>query len=248
MVASNLIGSRLTLLYGPSGVGKSSLLRAGVTYHLRQRAAADAENGRPDFVVVVFGSWAGDPVLRLAEAVGAAVEEALGRTWDEPPPAGSLADVLDAWSNRLGGDLLVILDQFEEYFLYDRTGTGAFAREFPEAVNRSGLAANFLVSIREDALARLDRFKDRIPELFENYLRWTGLTESAKLPIEKPLERYRDRVRPTRSDRARARRGSPRPGALRRGRFESEGRGGLDVGLGSRTAEDRVETLYFCRW
>ena len=33
--ASNLVASRLTVLYGPSGVGKSSLLRAGVVLRLR---------------------------------------------------------------------------------------------------------------------------------------------------------------------------------------------------------------------
>ncbi|HEY7793559.1 MAG TPA: hypothetical protein VIA10_06095, partial [Gaiellaceae bacterium] len=35
LVAANLMASRLTVLYGPSGVGKSSLLRAGVTQRLR---------------------------------------------------------------------------------------------------------------------------------------------------------------------------------------------------------------------
>ncbi len=36
------------------------------------------------------------------------------------PPDGSLAEVLDGWSNRLGGPVLVVLDQFEEYFVYHR--------------------------------------------------------------------------------------------------------------------------------
>jgi hypothetical protein len=81
----------------------------------------------------------------------------------EPPPSSpaGLADQLEAWSERLGGDLLVILDQFEEYFLYHghESGDGTFAVEFPQAVNREGLHANFLVSIREDSLAKLDRWK-----------------------------------------------------------------------------------------
>ena len=32
IVAANVVASRLTILYGPSGVGKSSLLRAAVAY------------------------------------------------------------------------------------------------------------------------------------------------------------------------------------------------------------------------
>ena len=35
IISANLMASRLTLLYGPSGVGKSSVLRAGVVRRLR---------------------------------------------------------------------------------------------------------------------------------------------------------------------------------------------------------------------
>ena len=37
IIAANLMASRLTLLYGPSGVGKSSVLNAGVVHDLRAR-------------------------------------------------------------------------------------------------------------------------------------------------------------------------------------------------------------------
>jgi hypothetical protein len=37
IVAANLVVSRMTVLYGPSGVGKSSLLRAGVAPSLGDR-------------------------------------------------------------------------------------------------------------------------------------------------------------------------------------------------------------------
>ena len=39
VVVANLFASHLTLLYGASGVGKSSLLRAGVIKELRERTA-----------------------------------------------------------------------------------------------------------------------------------------------------------------------------------------------------------------
>ena len=43
-MAANLQASRLTVLYGASGVGKSSLLRAGVAHHLRRAAAGGANH------------------------------------------------------------------------------------------------------------------------------------------------------------------------------------------------------------
>ena len=45
-IIGNLRASRLTLLYAESGVGKSSLLRAGVSARLRQLAARRASGAR----------------------------------------------------------------------------------------------------------------------------------------------------------------------------------------------------------
>ena len=62
IVVANLIASRLTVLYGPSGVGKSSLLRAAVARSLR------ALPEEP--LVVVFSSWSDDPTARALRGGG----------------------------------------------------------------------------------------------------------------------------------------------------------------------------------
>jgi Novel STAND NTPase 1 len=195
IITANLIASRLTLLYRASGVGKSSVLHAGVAYHLRQLAQQHlAEHGTPEFVVVVFSAWRDDPLVGLADGIRDAVANALNvHTLESVPPSRSFTQTLQAWLERVDGDLLIILDQFEEYFLYhpQEDGEGTFAIEFPRAVNRPDLRANFLVSIREDSLAKLDRFKGRIPNLFDNYLRIEHLDrEAARMAIENPIERY----------------------------------------------------------
>src|SRR5206468_5093766 len=61
VIAANLMASRITVLYGPSGVGKSSILRAGVAHRLRREEEVE---------VVVFSTWTGDPVGSLIEAAG----------------------------------------------------------------------------------------------------------------------------------------------------------------------------------
>lgn len=96
-------------------------------------------------------------------------------------------------SERAKATLLITLDQFEEYFLYHPQDGGekSFAVEFARAINSSDLSANFLISIREDALAKLDRFRESIPNLFDNYLRLEHLDcDSAREAIEKPIEQY----------------------------------------------------------
>ena len=70
-----------------------------------------------------------------------------------------------------------------------------FAVAFPRAVNQRDLPVSFLVSMREDALARLDRFKGRIPNLFGNYLRVDRLSRNAgRDAIVRPLEEYERQV------------------------------------------------------
>jgi WD40 repeat protein len=104
-----------------------------------------------------------------------------------------MARTLQMWSEKVDCELIIILDQFEEYFLYHphEDGPGTLASELPAAVNSPSLRASFLFSIRDDSIARLDRFKGRIPKLFENYLRIDHLNrEAARAATEKPIEYY----------------------------------------------------------
>jgi WD40 repeat protein len=196
IISANLMASRLTLLYGLSGVGKSSVLRAGVVRHLRALAGQNfIERGTPEFAVVVFSAWRDDPIAALAAEVERGVSSFLaGQRMDEPERGkGSLVEILRFWGEQIDGDLLIILDQFEEYFLYhsQEDGEGSFAVEFPRAINRQDLRASFLISVREDALAKLDRFKGRIPGLFDNYLRVDHLDRTAaRSAIEMPIAEY----------------------------------------------------------
>ncbi len=178
LVVANVLAARLTLLFGESGVGKSSLLHAGVAPRLR---------GMDDLNLVLFSEWRGDPAASLA----AALREASGL--DVGPADPRLASTIAACADHSGCDLVVVLDQFEEYFVYhpDEDGEDTFALEFPRAVTRADLPVSFLIAIREDALARLERFKGSIPGLFETYLRLDRLgREAAREAIVEPLVRH----------------------------------------------------------
>lgn len=186
IITANLIAARLTLLYGPSGVGKSSVLNAGVVHHLRQLGRdAALSGGRPQFAIVLFRTWRDDPLAGLESII----EREAGAT----ATGQTFADRLQSCAEQIDGDVLVILDQFEEYFMYHQgeDGDGTFAVEFARAVNRRDLRASFLVSMREDSIAKLDFFKGRIPNLFENYLRIDRLDrEQAREAIVRPIEQF----------------------------------------------------------
>jgi WD40 repeat protein len=201
IVAGNLRAFRLTLLYGESGVGKTSLLRAGVIHDLRGdvRESETRRLARPPFAVCLFSAWRDDPLPALMEAVRISAEAVLSGDGLAPWRQGdSVAETLRSWTERVR-TLLVVLDQFEDYFLYhgEEDGEGTFAGEFPAVIDEPNLRANFLLSIREDSLAKLDRFKGRIPRLFGNYVRIEHLSRAAaRRAIQGPIREWNRRLSP----------------------------------------------------
>jgi WD40 repeat protein len=144
VIVANLLAAKLTVLYGPSGVGKSSILRAAVARRLREEA--------PDADVVVLDAWALDPTL--------------------PDP---------------DGEAFLILDQFEEYFLYHEARP--LQEALPALLERPSV--HVLLALREDTLARLDAFQAQIPSVFANRLRLDHLDPSAaRAAIVGPLDRW----------------------------------------------------------
>ena len=240
IIVNNLKGSRLTILYGISGVGKSSVLRAGVAHYLRQEAKRDCERyKKPQFPVVVFPSledeyysWSdADPLARLIEQIEIEIKSVWKPKFDgtletlifrshlnsetlvvqlwmivlllRSPELLSLSRRLDlilkTWTECLrgkdfDGKLLIVLDQFEEYFLYHRDEKeeeGTFAFEFARAANRADLPVHFLISIREDSLSQLDHFKRSIPTLQRNRLHIEYIDKDQAIEaIEKPIDQY----------------------------------------------------------
>jgi len=166
------------VLYGPSGVGKSSLLRAGVSRRLRALVPASAAGGEGPAEVVIVDSWRDDPLVTVAVAAGAATDL-------------TLADALAERAISSGAELYLILDQMEEYVLYHGREGGPLANALEDVLTRPGLPVHVLLGVRDDSLADLDALKRRLPGLFGNVLRLDHLTRAAaRSAIEGPLRAY----------------------------------------------------------
>jgi WD40 repeat protein len=182
IISANLYASPLTVVYGASGVGKSSILRAGVVPYLQ---AAERTT------VVYFNQWQ-DP--SFADRLKADCLKAVAKTTGEPLSVDTskpLHKFLAALGKQSGSALLILLDQFEEYFLYhpESNGGRTFDGEFASAVNQGQAELGFMISLRDDWLSRLDRFQRRIPNLLGNTYRLEYLTSAAaEEAIRKPLE------------------------------------------------------------
>lgn len=204
-VVNSLLAWRLTILYGQSGVGKSSLLRAGVTNALNDKAKRNINDyaGIPKLAVVVFPPivegismpWFDKPLTGLMNQIEKTIAQ---NDWGIQPPESGLPFVktLKGWTEALGGEdedgeLYIILDQFEEYFLYhlEENAQDSFAVELLRAINTSDLRVNFLISIRDDSFIKLDRFKGCISNDHTVCIEHLD-RQSAREAIEEPIKFY----------------------------------------------------------
>lgn len=184
IIKINLYGQPLTVLYGASGVGKSSLLLAGVVPQLR----------RPNQVIVVFRHYEEEDI---AASLKRAVLEAMRESIQGDPPVDlslPLDEFLLGCSRAVRGPIFLIFDQFESYFLHHPPSlvTDAFEAQFARAINRQDIDVHLLLSLREDRLSNLDRFQGRINS-FQNMLSVEHMTRaSAAEAILRPLSKYNE--------------------------------------------------------
>jgi WD40 repeat protein len=187
LLISNLYASALTVVYGSSGVGKTSVILAGVVPEIERAGEA---------AIVVHRTWQDAGRARsLGERLVQAVAEKLGTA---PMAADAPLDVL---AERLAAawrrPIFLVFDQFEEYFLYNEPSDDpdSLDGELARLINRRDIEVNVMIVMREDSIAALDRFRHRIPTLLNNLYRLEHLTpDEARSAIEEPLAVLRSRA------------------------------------------------------
>jgi TRAP-type uncharacterized transport system substrate-binding protein len=188
LLADMLRISRLTVLYGAEGIGKTALLTSGVLPLLRRRVT-DRKLPQPSEsrvvvpfphcrrnarkqgeLAVLFDSWDSLPLPQLTAALAYALPP--GRT-PLAAPLLELPDCLTLWARQLGVRFLVLLDQFEQLLTAPaaRPGIAEFRDEFARALADPRVPVNFLVSVRDDAEPLMKEFRAGMPELGDASLR-----------------------------------------------------------------------------
>ena len=200
LLASLVRTSRLTVLYGETDLGRTELLTGGVVPLLRRRESdvvgrttrescvvipfpdrrsrlGGRFSVRPAELVVYFDAWSEQPLTGLRHCILGA---AAARSVANETPGLCLSDMLEALGKQKDLQFLIVLDRFEELIALDASVTDRFIDEFCEAVNRSGLCANFLLSLSEDSRPRLEGLRQRI-QGFDDFsvrlMRWNGVVE-----------------------------------------------------------------------
>jgi tetratricopeptide (TPR) repeat protein len=173
----------LLVLFGRSGLGKSSLLRAGLFPRLRSKEYLP---------VTVRLNTPGEP---LATAAARGIDRACEAEGLDPPKvtAPDLRTLLGGttiWREDLLLTPVLVLDQFEEVFtLHDAQFRHQVATELGALVfsrgitGDSGSRASFpfklIISLREDFLGALEEMTAQIPSLFHERIRVQPFGEAA---------------------------------------------------------------------
>jgi hypothetical protein len=195
----------LTVLFGQSGLGKTSILRAGLVPRLRNHGYC------PIYVRIAYSADAPEPGEQIKQTILQTARHAGQWTQAGVAAAGeSLWEFLhhrdDVLVNDAGQTLipLIIFDQFEEIFTLaqsDEAGRARAARFIEDladlvenrppreleakletddsAAERFDFARGdyrVLISLREDYLAQLESLKSQMPSVTQNRLRLAPMT------------------------------------------------------------------------
>ena len=208
----------LTILFGKSGLGKTSILQAGLVPGLR------AQGYFPVYLRIDYSRDGPEPAEQIKQAISRAAAAGQWTQADVTTPGESIWEFLhhrdDVLKDASGTTLipLLIFDQFEELFTlaqgdeFGRARAARFIEELADLVeNRppkalevkleadDGMAERFdfsrgdyrvVIALREDYLAPLESLKKQMPSLSQNRLRLAPMTGSQALQaVLRPGER-----------------------------------------------------------
>ena len=152
--------SRLVLVYGQSGTGKTSLVQSGLTKKFSPT------------------NWL--PItVRRGDDLGAALGQALAATAITPvaPGATVVEGIRSVFLDHLR-PVFLIFDQFEELYVLGSKAEQATFYTAIKAVLDADVSCRVIVLLREEYLAALDPFERAVPRLFDKRLRVEVMTNS----------------------------------------------------------------------
>lgn len=155
--------SRLTLLYGLSGTGKTSLVQCGLANRFNE------------------SDWFELYVRRRGKNLLQSLREQIFLNALTPiRPGVSHLKGLESLYLDYFRPIYIIFDQFEELFISGKPDeTDSFIDFLYDLLNSAHLHINVILVMREEYLAYLDQFEKMIPNILENRMRLEVMSQPA---------------------------------------------------------------------
>lgn len=154
-LVEKILAGPLTVLYGRSGVGKTSLLKAGVIPRLQEAG-----------FLLSYVRIGDDPFQAVKMAALAALHRQEQATLD---PSLSLQSFLAQLERQLSQTMIIFIDQFEECFIrLNDTTRETLAKELNNCLHHGQDNVRLVLSLREDFLPDLETMSLHLPHVFQN--------------------------------------------------------------------------------
>ncbi len=181
-LTNQVLANRLVVVYAKSGVGKSSILNAGIVPRLR-------EAGYHPLLARVNDIQKG-PIYSLRDGVRSqAGRQGVEYVDGDASSLWSFFKTIEFWRSDVLLTPVVIIDQFEELFtLHNEAARDAFLGEMghvirgvptasaAETLSDTPPALHVVLSLREDYLGVLEDASDRIPQIMDHRFRLAPLS------------------------------------------------------------------------
>lgn len=159
ILLSDIVTSRLVVLFAKTGTGKTSLINAGVRPVLEDREYAT-------FLIRVRR----DPV----DSAYVELNKAASKYQLNIEKRERLADLLAQLKKQLQQPVVLFFDQFEEFFIYifkeGNSAASKVGRHFIEDVASTyedkDFGVHFVFSMREEWFVYMDYFREEVPKIF----------------------------------------------------------------------------------
>lgn len=169
--------SNLLVLYGKSGVGKSSLINCGLMANIPTEDA-----------MLIPIRCGGNPYVNLIEALKKLSDNKIG---DE------LSYINNIFEQNFK-PMAFVFDQFEEIFIIaNESKRVKFINALKKILSIKFVKINIILSIREEYLANLTELEKLIPNLFNNRMRLQNVQKkNYKELVEKPCKKLGIKIEP----------------------------------------------------
>lgn len=144
--------TRLLMVYGQSGTGKTSLIQSGLAQKFD------------------LTDWFKIPVRR-SQNINKSLVQALSKYDEEASSRENLAESIKWLYEEYLRPVYLIFDQFEELFVLGERGEQEKFYQHIKNILDANLPCKIIIAIREEFIANLSEFEKVIPELFDFRLR-----------------------------------------------------------------------------
>ena len=174
--------SRLVLVYGQPGTGKTSLVQSGLAKKFSPTNWLPLTVRRGNNIAATLDqvlSPAAPPTVQSGNFIGAALGQVLSAAAITPlePDSSNVDEIRSVFLDHLR-PVFLIIDQFEELYVFgNKAEQDAFYATI-KAVLDADVSCRIIVVLREEYLAELDPFERVVPALFDKRLRVEVMTNS----------------------------------------------------------------------